>query len=210
MRTMTSMSFIRGFFAFFMDILETVVFMGAMFIVVYLYILQPNQVKGSSMIPTFENQDYIFTSRITYKLKKPERGDVVVFKSPQNPDIEYIKRVIALPGDTVSFTNCRAPDNTDCDVSVNDYPLVEKYIKERTQLFENSLYIPDEMLTVPPDHFFVMGDNRPGSLDSRIFGPVSTDSIIGVVFFRYLPREKAGAIHNPFTSQRGAIPATTP
>jgi len=92
---------LKGILDFVMDILETVVFIGSLFIVVYLFIMQPNQVKGASMDPTFNSGDYIFTSKITYKLRGFERGDVVVFKSPKNPDIEYIKRIIGLPGDKV-------------------------------------------------------------------------------------------------------------
>ena len=85
------MKIVKPIIDFVMDILETVVFIGSMFIVVYLFILTPNQVKGASMENTFHTGDYILTSRITYKFRKIERGDVVVFKSPKNPDIEYIK-----------------------------------------------------------------------------------------------------------------------
>lgn len=195
------MGIIRGIIEFVMDILETVVFMGAMFIVVYLYVLQPNQVRGSSMVPNFEDRDYIFTSRVTYKIKEPEKGDVVVFRSPQNPDIEYIKRVIGVSGDRVKFTDCDKPANTNCTVMVNNYPLIEDYIKDSTQLFDSSEIVPDQEIVVPDDQLFVMGDNRPGSLDSRVFGPINKSSVIGVVFLRYLPVEKAGLIKNPFTEK---------
>src|SRR3989344_4311525 len=90
---------------FVMDILETVVFIGSIFIVIYLFILTPNQVKGASMDPTFQTGDYILTSRVTYKFRKIERGDVIVFKSPKNPDIEYIKRIIGLSGDVINISN---------------------------------------------------------------------------------------------------------
>lgn len=195
------MSVIRGIIEFVMDILETVVFMGAMFIVVYLYILQPNQVRGSSMLPTFEDRDYIFTSRVTYKLQKPERGDVVVFRSPQNQDIEYIKRVIGIPGDTIRFTSCQGDSSSDCEVVVNGKTLIEKYIKSKTQLFDTSQVAKDTDIIVPDGKLFVMGDNRPGSLDSRVFGAIEESSVIGVVFLRYLPTEKAGFIKNPFSSE---------
>src|SRR3972149_10729057 len=95
------MGLLKKIIDFMMDILETVIFVGSTFIVVYLFILTPNQVKGASMEPSFDSRDYILTSRVTYKFRDMERGDVVVFNSPKNPDIEYIKRIIALPGERV-------------------------------------------------------------------------------------------------------------
>lgn len=195
------MHILRGTIEFVMDILETVVFMGAMFIVIYLYVFQPNQVRGSSMLPTFEDKDYIFTNRLAYKLGMPQKGDVVVFRSPQNPDIEYIKRVVGVEGDKIKFTDCSQSNNIDCTVVVNGVPISEGYIKAKTQLFDNSVVAPDQEILIPNNMLFVMGDNRPGSLDSRIFGPVDKESVIGVVVLRYLPTNKAGFVKNPFSSQ---------
>lgn len=173
-----------------MDILETIVFIGSLFIVVYLFIMQPNQVKGASMEPTFINGDYIFTSRITYKFKPFERGDVVVFKSPKNPDIEYIKRIIGLPGDKVMVK--------ESEVYVNGRKLTEKYISEKTNLWDGGYSKEGIATTVPQGYLFVMGDNRPRSSDSREFGPVTKESMIGQVFYRYFPQNKMGVIPNPF------------
>jgi signal peptidase I len=189
-------SALSGLIAFVMDILETIVFVGTIFIVIYLYLIQPNQVKGQSMYPTFEDRDYIFTSKISYRVDKPKHGDIVVFRSPQNRDIEYIKRIIALPGDTVVFRNCKTIDNMDCDVEVNGRVIEEPYIDEKTPLPYNSKYAPDQKIEVPPQTVFVMGDNRGGSLDSRFFGPVPMSDVIGLVFFRYLPLSKVGVITN--------------
>jgi len=190
-----------------MDILETVVFVGSIFMVMYIFLIQPNQVKGQSMTHTFEDQDYIFTSKITYKLRKPERGDVVVFHAPKKPgqdfDIEYIKRVIGLPGDTIMFKNCSENfgEPVNCDLFLNGEKQTESYIREKSKLFSNSLYKQDELVKVPEDTLFLMGDNRPGSLDSRVFGPVKQSEIIGVVFFRYLPVASAGWISHPTPSK---------
>jgi signal peptidase I len=192
------LTMIKVIIAFVMDVLETIGFMGAFFIVVYLFLLQPNQVRGNSMLPNFHDRDYIFTSKITYKLKKPERGDVVVFRSPQNPDIEYIKRIVAVGGDSILFTDCKGSSNTNCTVMVNNYPLIEKHITDQTQLFDTSSITPDLPLKIPEGQIFVMGDNRSGSLDSRVFGPISESSIVGVAFLRYLPVDKAGKINNPY------------
>ncbi|MBI5127721.1 signal peptidase I [Candidatus Roizmanbacteria bacterium] len=177
---------------FVMDILETVVFIGSMFIVVYLFILTPNQVKGASMEPNFHTGDYILTSRITYKFRKLERGDVVVLKSPKNPDIEYIKRVVGLPGDVLIVRNG--------DVLINDNLLTEKYIAARTNLWEGGCLKDNIPYSIPVDEVFVMGDNRPRSSDSREFCSVPIQSLIGQVFYRYFPADKIGGISNPLPS----------
>jgi len=174
-----------------MDILETVVFIGSFFIVVYLFILQPNQVKGESMDPTFATGDYIFTSKVTYKFRQPKRGDVIVFKSPQNPDIEYIKRVIALPGEKVKIKNGEA--------YVNEALLDEHFLLVKTNNWDGGYTKEGVDIVVPDNELFVMGDNRPRSSDSREFGTIPESSIIGQVFYRYFPPPKMGTVMNPFT-----------
>lgn len=174
---------------FVMDILETIVFIGSLFIVVYLFILQPNQVKGASMDPTFATGDYIFTSKVTYKFRQPERGDVIVFRAPKNPDIEYIKRIIGLPGDRVLIDNG--------NVYVNDTLLNESYLMARTNTWEGGFIQNGVEVVVPEEELFVMGDNRPRSSDSREFGTIPLSSVIGQVFYRYFPATKAGPITNP-------------
>src|SRR3989304_6980114 len=122
------MKIVKPVIDFVMDILKTVVFIGSIFIVIYLFILTPNQVKGASMENTFHTGDYILTSRVTYKFRRLERGDVIVFKSPKNPDIEYIKRIIGLPGDIINISNGV--------VRVNDTQLTENYIAATTNLWD--------------------------------------------------------------------------
>jgi signal peptidase I len=183
------MNVIKLIIDFVMDILETVVFIGSLFIVVYLFILTPNQVKGASMENTFHTGDYILTSRVTYKFRKIERGDIVVFKSPKNPDIEYIKRIIGLPGDIIIIS--------DGVVKVNNIQLTESYIAATTNLWDGGCIKNNVPYTVPPDYIFVMGDNRPRSSDSREFCAVTIESIVGDVFYRYFPSNAIGAVVNP-------------
>ena len=183
------MKIVKPVIDFVMDILETVVFIGSLFIVVYLFILTPNQVKGASMENTFRTGDYILTSRVTYKFRKIERGDVVVFKSPKNPDIEYIKRIIGLSGDVINISNGV--------VKVNDTQLTENYIAATTNLWEGGCIKDNVSYTVRPDYIFVMGDNRPRSSDSREFCAVTIESVIGDVFYRYFPSNVIGVISNP-------------
>ncbi|MCX7996763.1 MAG: signal peptidase I [Patescibacteria group bacterium] len=183
-------AFVKAVFFFVMEILETIVFIGSLFIVLYLFIVQPNQVKGVSMDYTFASGDYIFTSKITYKFRDFQRGDVIVFRSPKNPDIEYIKRIIGLPGDTVTVAAQ--------EVYVNNRKLDEPYIASKTVLWENGFTKDGIPYTIPEGHLYVMGDNRPRSSDSREFGPIPIESVIGQVFYRYLPITKQGFIENPF------------
>jgi signal peptidase I len=186
------MKILRAIFFFVMEIMETIVFIGSLFIVMYLFIVQPNQVKGVSMDYTFASGDYIFTSKITYKFRGHQRGDIIVFKSPKNPDIEYIKRIIGLPGDTVLVQ--------DKQVFVNDILIDEPYIADATVLWENGFTVNGVPYTVPDGYLYVMGDNRPRSSDSREFGPITFESVVGQVFYRYLPPQKAGWLENPWPS----------
>lgn len=176
---------------FVMDILETIVFVGSIFIVIYLYIAAPHQIKGASMDPTFHNGEYILTSKISYKFESIKRGDVVVFASLKNAYIDFIKRIIGLPGDQVKVA--------DGEVSVNGIQLQENYISAKTTVFAGGFMQNDVEITVPEGEVFVMGDNRPRSSDSREFGPVPISNIIGKVIYRYFPPEKMGPIKNPLS-----------
>jgi len=183
------MGFVKKTIDFVMEILETIAFVGSIFIVIYLFIMQPNQVKGSSMVPSLTEGDYIFTSKITYKFREMKRGDVVVFRSPTNPDIEFIKRIIGLPGDEIMVN--------DAKVYLNNSIIPENYINSETPLVNNGFLQEGVAITVPPEHIFVMGDNREVSSDSRIFGPVPISNLIGQVFYRYFPPGKIGSLQTP-------------
>ncbi len=172
-----------------MDVLETISFVGSLFIVVYLFILQPNQVKGQSMEPNFHNGDYILTSKITYKFRKIKRGDVIILKSPKNPEIEFIKRIVGLPGDRIMVK--------DGYLYVNGQRWEEPYANHPTNTWEGGFLREGEEFIVPEGYVFVLGDNRPRSSDSREFGPIPIQDIIGVVFYRYFPPNKMGPIKNP-------------
>jgi len=183
------MQVVKNVIAFLMDILETITFVGSLFVVMYLFIMQPNQVKGPSMEPSFYTGEYIFTSKVTYKLRDYKHGDVVVFHAPDNPDQEYIKRIVGLPGDTVEVR--------DGTVLINNKVLNETYIAARTTLTTDGFLENNSPIVVPSGTVFVMGDNRPRSSDSREFGPIAQSSIIGQVFYRYFPTHRLGPIQNP-------------
>lgn len=177
---------IRSFVAFVLDFMETIVVALSIFVVVYLFLVQPHEVKGSSMEPNFQNNEYILTDKISYKFREPVRGEVIIFKAPRNPEVDYIKRVIGLPGDQVKIEKGK--------VYLNGQLLNETYLRDSTSLFPGSFLEEGNVFTVPLDEFFVMGDNRPHSSDSREFGPVAKNLIIGRAIIRYWPIPVIGPI----------------
>lgn len=138
---------------------------------------------------TFHSGDYILTSKITYKLRPIHRGDIVVFKSLSNPNIDYIKRVVGLPGDKIMIN--------DTGVYVNDTLLPENYLHVKTNLWDRGFVRSGIPIDIPEGMVFVLGDNRPRSSDSREFGPIPMDNIIGHVFYRYFPVNVMGPVSNP-------------
>lgn len=178
---------IKGVFGAFWDFIEAIVFALAIFVVVYLFLFQPNQVKGSSMFPSFKDGEYIFTDKISYRIGEPRRGDVIVFKSPKNSDVDFIKRVIGLPGEKVKIKSGK--------VYVNDRILDESsYLTSDVFTGPESFLGENQELTIPEGKYFVMGDNRPHSSDSRDFGPVVPSEFVGKVFFRYWPPTAMGKV----------------
>lgn len=184
------MPILKKVLEFVMDILETVTFVGSLFIVVYLFIVQPNEIRGASMDTTFHNGQYILTNKLAYKFGQPDVGEIVVFQSPDNQDIDFIKRIIGIEGDRIMVRNGQ--------VFLNGNPIPEEYAQKPTTLVEGGFLVDGIEVTVPPGHVFVMGDNRPRSSDSRVFGPVPLQNVIGQVFFRYFPADSLGTIQNPY------------
>ncbi len=139
------------------------------------------KVYGSSMLPTIEEGDYIMVSKATYFFNEPQRGDIVVLHSPQNSETDLIKRIIALPGDTIEIK-----DNT---VFINDTPLVEPYTLEPPHYF----VLPEE---IPIGHYFVLGDNRNNSSDSHRGWTVPRKNIVGKAWITYWPPYRWGSIEH--------------
>lgn len=176
---------LKNVFGVFWEFIEAVVFALMIFFVCYLLLFQPNQVKGHSMEPTFHDGEYILTDKISYRLGLPKRGEVVVFRSPKNADVDFIKRIIALPqerikiaGGKIYINGVKFDETAYLDPSVYTGP--ESYLSENKEI------------TVPENYYFVMGDNRMQSSDSRDFGPVMPTEFIGKVFFRYWPVDRFG------------------
>lgn len=151
----------------------------AIIIIVFLY--QPVKVEGTSMAPLLADEERIFINKFIYRLEPVERGDVVVFWYPNDPSKSFIKRVVGLPGDTVEIHQGR--------VFINGQPLEEPYVPPQF-----SDYHSMSPVQVPSDHYFVMGDHRSSSNDSRMFGAVPHRLIYGKAVFVYWPIERFGAL----------------
>lgn len=176
--------------SFFVDTIETVVIALSIFLVVYLFLMQPHQVDGLSMFPNFHDKDYILTDKVSYRLSNPKRGDVVVFHAPNRAECpkgtacDFIKRVVALPGESIQIR--------DGGYYVNGQKLPESYIgpdvltKGANFLGEGTIY------QLKANEYFVSGDNRPHSSDSRQWGPISKEEIVGRGFLRYWPLNRLG------------------
>src|SRR3989344_3543580 len=136
---------LRSVINFFFDFLETIVVALSVFVVVYLFIIQPHEVKGSSMEPSFQNNEYIITDKLSYRFGIPKRGDVVIFKAPVNPDVDYIKRIIGLPGDKVAV--CKGV------VFINGNVIKEAYLADTTPIFPNGFMKEGIEIEVPEAHY---------------------------------------------------------
>lgn len=182
---------IKAVGGFFMDIIETAVAALSIFLVVYLFLMQPHQVNGNSMYPTYEDREYLMTDKISYRTGEPKRGDVVVFHAPAGAHCptgtgcDFIKRVIAVPGEVVEVTNGK--------YYINNQLLEEPYLPDTFVTYPGA-FTSNGPVVVPPGEYFVSGDNRSHSSDSRAFGFVPKENIVGRVFFRYWPPGRMGAI----------------
>lgn len=146
-----------------------------------LFLAQPFVVEGESMVPTFDSGDYLIIDELTYRLSDPERFDVVVFRYPGDPKVFYIKRIIGLPGETVSIARGAVTIATREGDTIT---LQEPYV-----VSEDATYTLTT--TLGEDRYFVMGDNRPKSSDSRVWGPLPEENLIGRAFVRLLPFDEA-------------------
>ena len=149
------------------------------FIIIFLY--QPVKVEGTSMMPSLDDQERIFVNKYVYRLEPIQRGDIVVFRYPRDPSKSFIKRVIGLAGDRIRIDSG--------EVYVNDEALEEDYVP--AAYADQRSY--SEMV-VPPNSYFVLGDHRTMSNDSRDFGPVNIGYIYGKAVFGYWPMDKMGRV----------------
>lgn len=176
----------KRIFSFFFEIAQVLVLAFSIFLFVYLLIMQPHKIQGDSMEPNFHENEYLLTDKLSYRFGEPERGDVIVFKAPPNYRDEYIKRIMAVPGDKVEIINNQ--------LFVNEQAVNDSFLPEGTVTSPGQFLTEDKSVIVPENSYFVMGDNRSHSLDSRSFGFVPREKITGRAWFVYWPPQDFGVI----------------
>lgn len=177
----------NGFFKF---VLEVIKMAALAFLIVFpirYFLFQPFIVNGTSMAPSFETADYLFIDEISFRFREPERGEVVVFKAPLEPKDRYIKRIIGLPGETVNVSN-----------GLVYITQTEKFLLDESEyLLEDTVTHGEVSVILGEKEYFVMGDNRQFSSDSRRWGVLPKENIVGRAFFRLLPFKNILVISEP-------------
>ncbi len=180
---------IGGSIVFFvLEVVQIVVISAAIIIPIRYFLVQPFYVKGASMEPNFYDHEYLIIDELSYRLREPQRGEIVVFRYPRDPSQFFIKRIVGLPGETVEITNGNVilytPEHP------NGIVLAESYLEDE----QTSGKI---RVTLAQKEYYLFGDNRDESLDSRSFGPVKSSGIIGRVWVRGLPLSRLGTFETP-------------
>ena len=152
------------------------------------FAVQAVHVEGLSMYATLDNNDYLIANKIDYRLHSPQRGDIIILRPPADNSKDFIKRVIALPGEKLLIR--------DSKIYINGHKLDEPYLPEFWTTFNNWPNDGTDGKVMRPNEYFVMGDNRNRSQDSRIFGPISRDRIDGRAWFRIWPLDHFGDIYS--------------
>lgn len=174
----------KNIFVFVFEVAKVFVIAAVIVAPIHYFLFQPYLVKGQSMEPNFKNGDYLIVDEISYRFQNPQRGEVIVFKYPNDPSQRYIKRIIGLPGETIKIENN--------EVIINNKVLDESsYIP----LFEQTTSIAE--VTLKSNEYFVMGDNRIASFDSRRWGTLPKGNLIGRVIFRAWPFVAFTKMHVP-------------
>lgn len=173
--------------SFALEVVQIVLISSAIIVPIRYFLVQPFYVKGASMEPNFYDHEYLIVDELSLRLRDPVRGEIVVFKYPRDPSQYFIKRVVALPSETIEITGGNVMIyNTS---HPNGQVLEEAYLGEITT--------GKTRVTLGADEYYVLGDNRDSSLDSRSFGFVSRGNIIGRVWVRGLPLSRIGTFDLP-------------
>lgn len=170
---------------FIIELIKVVLVSLAIIFPIRYYVVQPFYVKGASMEPSFYDHEYLIINEITYRFNKPARGEVVVFRYPRDPRQFFIKRVIGLPGETVNIKDGR--------VNIINAEHPQGFTLDEPYLSSDVRTAGDITAVIGEDEYYLLGDNRPASLDSRIFGGVSEDYLVGRVWLRAWPPDRLNA-----------------
>ncbi|MDI6602825.1 MAG: signal peptidase I [Patescibacteria group bacterium] len=178
----------RNIFFFFWEITKIVIIALVIVVPIRYFIFQPFFVRGQSMEPNFENGDYLIIDEISYRLRNPQRGEVIVFKYPGNPSYRYIKRIVGLPGEKIEIK----------DGKVIIFNQKGSQVLDESEYLSSNIFTPGKIeMSLAENEYFVLGDNRYASADSRRWGALPRDNIIGRVFFRAWPLTTFAKIEVP-------------
>ncbi|MCK5415967.1 signal peptidase I [Candidatus Parcubacteria bacterium] len=181
----------KKFLIFVLELVKIVVISLVIIIPVRYFLIQPFYVKGASMEPNFFDHEYLIINEISYRFNEKERGDIVVFRYPRNPQEYFIKRLIALPGEEIKID--------DGKVIIYNKENPDGFILEESYLGEGIITnaVNNDRVKIDEDEIFVLGDNRLHSKDSRVFGPVNKSFVIGKVMLRGWPFNRAKFFETP-------------
>jgi signal peptidase I len=178
----------KNFLSFIWEIAKIVIIALLIVVPIRTFLFQPFFVRGESMTPAFENGDYLIIDEISYRFQDPQRGEVIVFKYPNDPSQRYIKRIIGLPGETVEIKEGR--------VVISNQK--EPYVLDESGYLLSDIFTPGEtLISLEEDEYFVLGDNRRASADSRRWGSLNRENIIGRVLLRAWPFTAFAKIEAP-------------
>jgi len=169
-----------------LELIEFVAITAAIVIVIHFFIAEPHEVSGNSMLPNFQTYDYVLTNKIGSRFSNPNRGEVVILKNPRDTDVVLIKRVVGLPNETIKIERG--------NLYINNQMLSESYLDKNMTTPAGNFLTEGVPYLIPDNSYIVLGDNRTASSDSRNFGPVKKDHIIGQAILRYWPLNKIGII----------------
>ena len=178
-----------GLWAEVKSITRDIIFAAVMAVLIVVFVVQPVKVEGTSMQPRLENEERIFVNKFRYNFEPIQRGDIIVFWFPDDPSKSFIKRIIGLPGERIDI-------DTLGRVTINGVPLDESYLApERNQSARNRwASVREDWKNIKQHYYFVMGDNRDMSNDSRSWGLVPEKYIYGKAMFRYWPLQRMGSL----------------
>ncbi|MDD5031693.1 MAG: signal peptidase I [Patescibacteria group bacterium] len=182
---------LKGFFSFVFELVKIIVISLVIIIPIRYFLVQPFYVKGASMEPNFYDHEYLIIDEISYRFGDPERGDIIVFRYPKNPQEYFIKRIIGLPGERIQIKEGQVYIFKN-EVS-DGFILDESYLESGTKTYS----LAEDIISLGEEEYFVLGDNRNSSKDSRSFGPVNRSFITGQVVLRGWPFSRISLFRLP-------------
>ncbi len=172
----------KKFVGILLEVFQVLIISIAIIVPVRLFLIQPFSVQGASMEPNFFDHEYLIVDEITYRFREPVRGEVVVFHYPNDPSQYFIKRVIGLPGETVEIA--------DGEVKIYNDEFENGKILDESTYLDQDFTAAAQTVTLKTNEYYLMGDNRSSSLDSRFFGPVNYEQVVGRVWVRGYPIDR--------------------